>query len=206
MGNPPFSGAIMKVLGLKPWENRMRAHADQMNGRNLGYPKNPELYHWQNFPQYQHHYRNRHPIQSHDGRLHHLSAEGEYRAWLRYHDIRRYEEEQLARRYGRHPRRHRHPPRFHPRHNIDEDYEDEYDEGDLDEDFEVDEHTDSASSMSYERTRRGHARGHGPRSRGGRRLHGWHPQHHGMESHGGWNGRMEHGGYPERGFYEDEYY
>lgn len=206
MGKPIFSGTIMKVLGLKGWEDRMRVYADQKNGRNLGYSPYPELYNrWQNLPQYQHQCRNHYPMLP-DSPLHHLSADDGHRAWLHHHDMaRRYEEKQLAQMHGRHPRRRPHPQRRRRHHDTDEDYEDEYDGGDTDEGSEVDGYTDGASSMSYERTRHGHHGRHRPRSHGGPRLNGRHPLHHGIPPHGGWHG-TGYGGYPEGGPYEDEYY
>ena len=193
----------MKVLGLKPWENRMRVHADRLNGRNLGYSRYPELYsHWDDFPQYRPHCRNRHPIQSHSVPAHHLSvADGH--CGCSHHRGGARQPEQM---HGRHPRRRPHPRRRRRHHDTDEEYEDEEDEGDTDEGSEVDGYTDSASSMSYERTRHGHDRRHRPRSHGGHRLDERHPLHHGIPSHGGWHGRVDYGSYPERGLYEDDYY
>jgi len=196
----------MKVLGLKGWENRMRAHNDRLTRQNLASPLYPDFYsHWKDLQPYQHHSRNRHPIQSCDRQFHCLSEADAHRAYLHHCNMaRQYEEERFAQMHGRRPRKHHYHRRHRRHHNMNNDYEDENDEGGTDEEFETDEHTDSETSMSYERTRHGHNRRHRPRSRGGRRLHGQHPPRHGNPSYGGLHGPMGYGGYPGPGFYGDD--
>ena len=226
----PGGGLIMSLLGLKPWEERMRAHAGPLRSWNFDYPMSPEIYYQLRRRRHRgHQRRGYYPNQWHRGRPNGRPEACEDGALLRYRDRERLrrvleKEEQPARRCGLGSRIHGHPRHHRGRHHRRRRYEDEdeeeeeEDEEDSESDIDIDEYSEDEPSIyegSYERTRQGHAHSRRPPARGRRTRHGHYPAHHGRVphhldpyGHGGGHGMwpMSHGGHRRPGFYRGDLY